>query len=80
MPQKISPRQNQVLNLVRDRFDGEMDASPENYRQIADEIGWKNYGGVQDCLFALRAKGAVWSVGSIAFPTKWIAKDAQANL
>lgn len=71
----ISVRQKQVLDLLREIFDGDMEADNRNYRRIADRIGWKHHGPVKDCLFCLRAKGAVASIGSsVTMPERWVAR------
>ena len=68
----ISPRQNQVLGYLREWFNGDMEANAANYKRIARAIGWKQHGGVIDCLFALRAKGAVEAHGiSQVRPERW---------
>lgn len=68
----ISPRQAQVLGLVREIFDGKMPNTVEAYSRVATEVGWKTTSGVRDSLFALRAKGAVRSIGgTITRPERW---------
>jgi len=68
----ISPRQRQVLDLVRDLFAGSMPGTRAAYRRIATAIGWKNYTSVKPALFVLRAKGAVRSVGgTMTSPERW---------
>lgn len=68
----VSPRQQQALDLLRDKFGGAITATIENYRRIAAEFGWKDYNGVKDVLFALRAKGRVRSIGGTnARPERW---------
>lgn len=74
----ISHRQQQVYTIVRDQFGGDMAAEPQNYRKIADVIGWKGYHAVRDCLYVLRAKGAVRSVGrSLYYPERWVVIKTQ---
>lgn len=71
----VSPRQQQVLDLMREIFGGEMEAEARNYRRIAARIGWKDCSGVRDCLYALRAKGAIRSTGaSMTKPERWVAR------
>jgi hypothetical protein len=68
----ISPKQRLVLNLLLEWHQGSMLATAHNYKRIATEMGWKNHGGVTECLYALRAKGAVRSVGkSMERPDQW---------
>jgi LexA DNA binding domain len=68
----ISERQQQVLDLLVTEFGGRILASACNYRRIADAVGWKNSSGVRDCLFILRAKGAIKSVGLMQTkPDSW---------
>lgn len=74
----VSGRQGQILELMCKLHRGVMSASVENYRQIADIIGWKAYGGVRDCLYALRAKGAVTSTGrSQTKPDQWLVVEGR---
>lgn len=76
----VSGRQGQILGLVRELHRGAMAASVENYRQIADVIGWKSYGSVRDCLYALRAKGVMVSTGrSQTKPDQWLIVEAEGK-
>ena len=71
----ISVRQQQVLDLMREIFDGEMEAHNGNYQKISDRVGWKHFSAVKDCLYCLRAKGAVKSIGTSATkPDRWVAR------
>lgn len=68
----ISERQGQVLEIVRGEFGGVMGAVTANYRVIADRLGWTHTTGVRDVLFALRAKGAIRTVGGTnSRPERW---------
>lgn len=72
--QDFTPRQQQVLDLMRELFGGEMDAENRNYRRIADRIGWQENSSVRFALYCLRAKGAVRSVGNSSVrPERWVA-------
>jgi len=68
----LSPKQDQVLKLITEWHHGTMAANPANYREIAAEVGWKSYWAVPECLYALREKGAVRSIGPLmARPVQW---------
>lgn len=68
----LSERQGQVLEIVRGVFGGVMEAGTANYRVVADRLGWKHTTGVRDVLFALRAKGAIRTVGGTnSRPERW---------
>jgi hypothetical protein len=71
----LTPRQKQVLDLLREMFHGEMDAEARNYRRIADRVGWQENSSVRFTLYCLRAKGAVRSIGSSSVsPERWVAR------
>ena len=71
----LTPRQKQVLDLLREMFHGEMDAEARNYRRIADRVGWQENSSVKFTLYCLRAKGAVRSIGtSSVSPERWVAR------
>ena len=57
----LPPRQLQVLEIIIEDVGSVFDQTEANQRLIADRIGWKNTGGVLDCLYALRAKGFLTS-------------------
>lgn len=68
----ISERQGLVLEIVKSFFGGRMEAKSDNYRVVAQTMGWNHTTGVRDVLFALRAKGAIRTVGgSITRPEWW---------
>lgn len=72
---KFTPRQKQVLDLMREIFGDEMEADKRNYRKIADRIGWQETSSVRFTLYCLRAKGAIVSVGpSTVSPERWVAR------
>ena len=74
-PMSLTPRQKQVLDLLREMFHGEMDAEARNYRRIADRVGWQENSSVRFTLYCLRAKGAVRSIGSSSVsPERWVAR------
>ena len=74
-PMSLTPRQKQVLDLLREMFHGEMDAEARNYRRIADRVGWQENSSVKFTLYCLRAKGAVRSIGtSSVSPERWVAR------
>ena len=72
---QFTPRQQQVLDLLREMYGGEMDAEHRNYLKIAHRIGWKETSQVRFTLYCLRAKGAVTSIGnSTVRPERWVAR------
>ena len=69
----FTPRQQQVLDLMREMFGGEMEADKRNYLRIAHRVGWKEISQVRFTLYCLRAKGAVRSIGtSSVSPERWV--------
>ena len=71
----FTPRQKQVLDLMRELFGGEMDADERNYLRIANRVGWKETSQVRFTLYCLRAKGAVTSIGNSSVrPERWVAR------
>ena len=72
---QFTPRQQQVLDLLREMYGGEMEAEHRNYLKIAHRVGWKEVSQVRFTLYCLRAKGAVISIGnSTVSPERWVAR------
>ncbi len=72
---KLNARQVAVLDQIRARHGGDMPGTLENYRSIADTIGCPSHRSVKESLYALRAKGAVRSEGSMVMPKRWLVND-----
>lgn len=71
-----SPRQRKVLDVLIQLFGMEMEHTPATLHAIAREMGWHERTAVRDCLFALRAKHYLQSIGgSITRPDQWRVVD-----
>jgi hypothetical protein len=71
--QPMTFRQQEVLRLMAERFNGRMPASVHAYQLVAREVGWRNSSSVIQCLFSLRAKGLITSVGAMqSKPDTWL--------
>lgn len=75
----LTPRQQELLALVKDRFGGVMDGTRANYATLAAAMGWTDNSSVLNTLHVLRSKGALESVGrSLTRPEGWVVPQAQA--
>ena len=76
-----SPRQQQVLDIIREVFGGSIRADRNVFLAIAKRVGWKDEGSIRDTLFSLREKGYMQSSGGmISRPDRWrIVNPSEAN-
>lgn len=71
---RISPRQREVFTHLWELYGGRMEARHRHYLKIADKMGLTQGSNVLGCLYALREKGFVESIGSsMVRPDEWVA-------
>lgn len=70
----LSPRQQQVLDILTTRYGGEAKAATETYREIAEAVGWRHWTSARGCLVDLVFKGRVQREGPMSRPRKWIVR------
>lgn len=70
----LTPRQEQMLAIMRQRFGSTVvvDLAPKHLDTVANEMGYKYRGTLQDVLYALREKGYMQSLGGpVSRPKIW---------
>jgi hypothetical protein len=77
----VTARQRQVLDVIREQFQGELPGTNAHYRAVARRLGITDHSSVLGHLCSLRGKGQLTGHGpSVTRPERWtIPVEASTN-